>query len=241
MNLQKRIPALLSGILLLFCMSAVSGYADEYQNMRDEVVMLVNEQRTANGQTPLYESEFLNHAAQIRAEEIKVTFSHTRPDGRKGYSIMEELGGSYWYVGENIAYGYPTESSVMEAWMDSSGHRANILNENYHAVGIGVFESEHTYYWVQLFTDGEGLSPIYTSGNLNIDNACNSEDAALILTEAANAGAGENSILNRMQKSFADINRDSKVDSSDAAMVLQYAAYAGSGGTESVENYFKLS
>ncbi len=241
MKLQKIIPALLSGTLFFSCVNAVSVSADEYQKMRDEVVTRVNEQRTANGQAVLYQSEFLNRAAQVRAEEIKTTFSHTRPDGRNGYSIIEELGGTYWYVGENIAYGYPTEAAVMDGWMNSSGHRANILSENYHAVGIGVFRDENTYYWVQLFTDGEGLSPIYTSGNINGDNACNSEDAALILTEAASAGAGGDSILSRMQRSFADINHDSSVDSSDAAMVLQYAAYAGSGGTESVENYFKLS
>ena len=75
---------------------------------------------------------------------------------------------------------------------------------------------------------------MYTTGNINRDNACNAEDAALILREAASAGAGGEKVLNRMQKSFADVSRDNKVDSGDAA-------YIGSGGTENVENYFHLS
>ena len=207
-----------------------------------EVFDLINRQRANNGLKALEIDYEVQRVAKIKAQDMVDNnyFAHESPTYGTPFNMLTNFKISYRAAGENIA-GNSSNSGAVDAWMNSSGHRANILSENYHAVGIGVFRDENTYYWVQLFTDGEGLSPIYTSGNINGDNACNSEDAALILTEAASAGAGGDSILSRMQRSFADINHDSSVDSSDAAMVLQYAAYAGSGGTESVENYFKLS
>ena len=99
--------------------SFVSVSAEQYQNQKDEVVMLVNEQRTANGKAILYESALLNQAAQVRAEELISSFSHTRPDGRKSFTAFTDLGGTYMAIGENIAFGYPTEADVMNGWMNS--------------------------------------------------------------------------------------------------------------------------
>ena len=199
--------------------------------------MLVNEQRTANGKAILYESALLNQAAQVRAEELISSFSHTRPDGRKSFTAFTDLGGTYMAIGENIAFGYPTEADVMNGWMNSEGHRANILSDAYSAMGVGVATDGASLYWVQLFTDGKNLTSIYTLGNINRDTVTNATDASLVLRDAADKGAGNSGILNRMQRNFADVNQNQKADSEDASVILRYAAYVGAGGTNSIENF----
>lgn len=240
MKIKKIISALLSSTLLFSCIAVSSANAEDYQAQKDEVIMLVNENRIAEGKEILYESALLNQAADIRAKEIVSNFSHTRPDGSNGYKVVYEVGATYMAVGENIAYGYSTEAEVMNGWMNSSGHRANILNENYHAMGVGVACNNGVYYWVQIFTDGIGLTPMYTQGNISRDSNINSEDASLILSDAANVGAGKSGILTRMQRSFSDLNQDGNVNSSDATLLLKYTAYAGAGGSDSIETYLGL-
>ncbi|MBE6875329.1 MAG: hypothetical protein E7496_01170 [Ruminococcus sp.] len=237
MKIKQIVSALLSSTVLLSGVMISSVNAEEYQDKKDEVIMLVNEQRAVQGKEILYESALLNQAADIRAKEIVSNFSHTRPDGTSGYKVVYEVGATYMYVGENIAYGYSTEADVMNGWMNSSGHRANILNDNYHAMGVGVAYNSGTYYWVQLFTDGIGLSPMYTNGNINRDDVINSEDASLILSDSASIGAGGTGVLTRMQRSFSDLNQDGNVNSYDATLLLGYTAYVGAGGSESIETY----
>lgn len=120
----------------------------------NNVHALVNQYRKENGLSSLSLSEELNQAANIRAKEIREKFSHTRPDGSKCFSAMNELGISYGWAGENIALGQPSSESVMTAWMNSSGHRANILSSSFNKIGVGHFLSESgTHHWVQLFSD----------------------------------------------------------------------------------------
>ena len=240
MKIKQGISVLLSSMVLLSGMVISSVNAEDYQAKKDEVIMLVNEQRAAQGKDILYESALLNQAADIRAKEITSNFSHTRPDGTSGYKVVYEVGATYMAVGENIAYGYFTEADVMNGWMNSSGHRANILNDSYHAMGVGIAYSNGMYYWVQLFTDGIGLNPMYTKGNINRDDTINSEDASLILAESASIGAGGNGVLTRMQRSFSDLNQDGNINSYDATMILSYTAYAGAGGSDSIETYLGL-
>lgn len=238
MKIKYMISAFFSAALLLSCTMSLNIFAaDQYQDKRDEVIMIVNEQRSAVGKTELYESELLNQAAQLRAEEIIGNFSHTRPDGRAGYTAFTDLGGQYMAVGENIAYGYPTEADVMDGWMNSEGHRANILNDAYHAMGVGVTAKGNTLYWVQIFSDGKNLTPLYTKGNINRDNLTDSTDAAAILVDAAQKGAGISGCLNRMQVSFADLNQNQRADADDASIILRYAAYVGTGGTANIESF----
>ena len=66
---------------------------------------------------------------------------------------MRSFGISYRYAGENIAKGYRSAESVMNGWMNSSGHRANILNVNFGKIGVGYVETNGTTYWTQMFTD----------------------------------------------------------------------------------------
>ena len=132
-------------------MPAPSG--GDLQSMRQGVLELVNAARAENGKTPLTLNDALCEAAQLRADEIVETFSHTRPDGTDCFTALREAGITYRTCGENIAAGQSTPASVMDTWMNSSGHRANILNGSFSSIGIGYVNSGSGYghYWVQMF------------------------------------------------------------------------------------------
>ncbi len=118
----------------------------------NEVLRLVNRERAANGLPAVSLDRSLCDAAQIRATEIKSSFSHTRPDGSSCFTVLSQLGINYGGAGENIAYGQSSPSEVMTAWMNSAGHRANILNASFTKLGVGVYSSGGTLYWAQMFT-----------------------------------------------------------------------------------------
>lgn len=127
----------------------ISGYTSQ-------VASIVNQERAAAGLGEISMSAELNAAAQIRAEELVSLFSHTRPNGSSCFTVFDELGISVNAAGENIAAGQANPSSVMNSWMNSDGHRGNILNENYGHIGVGcvyIPGSQYGYYWVQLFSD----------------------------------------------------------------------------------------
>ncbi len=118
-----------------------------------EVVKLVNEERAAYGLSALSQDAGIQAAAQIRSYEQVELFSHTRPNGSSCFTVLSENGISYRGAGENIAYGQKTPAQVVEAWMNSSGHRANILSKNFTKIGVGCYKSNNgTIYWTQLFT-----------------------------------------------------------------------------------------
>ncbi len=118
-----------------------------------QVVNLVNQERAKEGLAPLTIDNKVQAAAMVRAEECEVRFSHTRPDGSNFATALKEQKVSYRSAGENIAYGQQTPEVVMKAWMNSSGHRANIMNPNFTTIGVGYYENANgTDYWCQLFT-----------------------------------------------------------------------------------------
>ena len=117
-----------------------------------EVVRLVNAERAKEGLTALNSDSLVQSAAQVRAKEIANKFSHTRPDGRNCFTALSEAGVKYLNAGENIAYGQKTPAEVVKAWMNSPGHRANIMNANFTTIGVGCYKSGNTYYWSQFFT-----------------------------------------------------------------------------------------
>ena len=98
------------------------------QEAAEAVASLVNAARQDAGLSELELDADLCAAALARAPEIAQSFSHTRPDGSSCFTILEEFGVSYRAAGENIAMGQRTPEEVMDGWMNSSGHRANILN-----------------------------------------------------------------------------------------------------------------
>ena len=120
----------------------------------EQVVSLVNAERAKEGLSPLTLETDMTNAAMVRAKEIQTSFSHTRPDGTSFATALKEAGVSYQRSGENIAWGQKTPEIVVNAWMNSSGHRANIMNANFTRIGVGYLtNASGTPYWVQLFAN----------------------------------------------------------------------------------------
>ena len=131
---------------------------DTLQSYAAQIAALVNKERAANGLSALKVSDVMSDAANVRAKEIQSVFSHTRPDGKSCFTALTEAGVKYTYAAENIAYGQKTPEAVMKGWMNSSGHRANILSAKAQYIGIGVAYKNGTYYWTQFFAAGNNIS-----------------------------------------------------------------------------------
>jgi len=113
-----------------------------------EVLVLVNNARAAEGLAPLSWSDGLAGAAAVRASEIAVVFDHTRPDGSSCYTVSDLI----W--AENIACGQTTAAEVFNCWMNSPGHRANIMAPDYTTMGLALNangDGVYNYYWAQEF------------------------------------------------------------------------------------------
>ena len=122
------------------------------KKLASQVIDMVNEERAKQGLKPLKMNVNVQKAAQTRSEEITKSFSHTRPNGSSFSTALKENSVSYRSAGENIAYGQKKAEAVMNGWMNSSGHRANILNSNFEEIGVGVHIADNgTIYWTQLF------------------------------------------------------------------------------------------
>ena len=120
--------------------------------LASQIVAICNEYRVAEGLEPLTEDPELDALAQIRAEEIVVYFEHERPDGSDCFTVMKDY--KCTLCGENIAAGQGNPKEVVDAWMDSEGHRANIMNKDFKRIGIGYSAGgEFGAYWAQLFAD----------------------------------------------------------------------------------------
>ena len=117
------------------------------------VLAEVNAARAKNGLSALTLDANMNRAAAVRAAELAQSFSHTRPNGSRGLTALNEAGVSYRTAGENIASGQQTAQAVVSAWMNSSGHRANILSSSFGRMGVGQATIGGRTYWVQLFAD----------------------------------------------------------------------------------------
>jgi len=120
-------------------------------NYANQVLTLVNSERAKAGLKPLKLNATLTKSAQAKAVDMhdKHYFDHTSPTYGSPFDQMTKFGYKYSYAGENIAQGQKTPKEVMDAWMNSAGHRANILNSNYTEIGIG-YVSDNSY-WVQQF------------------------------------------------------------------------------------------
>ncbi len=151
-----------------------------------EVLEIVNEERAAEGLGALTMDADLLEAAMQRAAEINLYFSHTRPTGETCFTISSKA------FGENIAAGQSSATSVMTSWMNSSGHRANILTSSYQSIGIGCFTQGGVLYWVQLFGNGEATvkaQPSDTSVDATVSFNSDLEDWTMLLYLSAGSGS----------------------------------------------------
>ena len=127
---------------------------EEAANYEKEVLRLVNVERSKEGLQELSLDSKLSQASAIRANELLESFSHTRPSGARCFSVFKEVGiNSYYACGENIAMGQKTPEQVVNSWMNSPGHRANILSWKYRYMGLGFCKTDQgmKYYWAQMF------------------------------------------------------------------------------------------
>ena len=120
----------------------------------EAVLKLVNQERSKAGLQPLTLTKKLTDIAYTKAKDMadKNYFSHQSPTYGSPFDMLKQFGVSYSYAGENIAAGQKTAEEVMNSWMNSSGHKANILNKNYTEIGVGFYRGgQYGTEWVQLF------------------------------------------------------------------------------------------
>ena len=111
---------------------------------------LVNQERAKAGLKALGSDAALTNVAVVKAKDMVDNnyFDHNSPTYGSPFDMMKSFGISYSYAGENIAKGQRSPAEVMNAWMNSSGHRANILSANFTKIGVGYVNGA----WVQVFT-----------------------------------------------------------------------------------------
>ena len=176
------------------------------------VLKLTNAQRLKKGLRPLSTFKSLQQATRKRANEIVSKFDHYRPNGSICFTVLDDYGISYYSAGENIAAGYPTPAAVLDGWMNSPGHKANILTSGFVHMGAGYANSGSGYvhHWVQLFTGGCSVTgievgslsanPVFRPGS-SIDNlnlivvlTCPHGKSYLPLVSAMCTGYNKNSL-----------------------------------------------
>lgn len=126
----------------------------ETTSQAEAVLQLVNAERSKQGLNPLTLSAKLTDIATMKSKDMadKGYFDHTSPTYGSPFQMLQDHGVHYTAAGENIAAGQKTPEEVMNSWMNSSGHRANILNANYTELGVGYYQGgQYGTYWTQVF------------------------------------------------------------------------------------------
>ena len=125
--------------------------ASSVRAYEQEVVRLVNAERAKYGLSALTEDWELSRVARYKSQDMHDNryFAHSSPTYGTPFQMIRAFGLSYRAAGENIAMGYPTPAAVVAGWMNSEGHRANILSGSYTKIGVGYVADGH--YWTQQF------------------------------------------------------------------------------------------
>ena len=126
----------------------------DFVTMEQQIVALVNDERAAIGLAELKVNDSLAGVAETKAEDLRDQnyFAHQSPTYGSPFDMMKQFSISFSTAGENLAKGQKTPEEVMNDWMESSGHKANILNSAYTEIGVGyVTNNDGTTYWVQQF------------------------------------------------------------------------------------------
>ena len=134
--------------------SAPSTGTGTYADFQNQVVQLVNQERTSRGLKALSVDSALTNTATLKSQDMAKLgyFDHNSPTYGSPFDMMKQYGISYRTAGENIAMGQTSPQQVMTGWMNSEGHRANILNSSFTKIGVGIARNSNgTYYWTQQF------------------------------------------------------------------------------------------
>ena len=157
---NSRITAVSAGAVTITASAPNGVYAVFEMNIVDleefarEILRLTNEIRFDYNLLGFTQNDALTAAAVVRAHESSVVFSHTRPDGRGPFTAFTESGVIFARAAENLAAGQTTPEMAVNGWMNSPGHRANIVNADLYQMGVAVIMNDAgRLYWVQTFTD----------------------------------------------------------------------------------------
>lgn len=198
--LSKGVFAVLMVVCVLSTMIPASAATTEVtENLTEiqNVVELVNQERQKAGVAAVELDEELTEAAMIRAKEITVLFDHSRPDGSSWSTVYDGFVGA---SGENIAYGtagYYDSAKVMNGWMNSSGHRANILSGSYTRMGVGVYTYNNYTYWVQLFSQG-------TATKISNENSTENTEGNEVIENNETDNVAENHVINKVDNNESE-------------------------------------
>jgi len=131
--------------------STPSSSTGSVSTLERQVVTLVNQKRAAAGLKSLTLNATLSNGARMKSQDMQKSryFNHTSPNYGSPFDMMRSLGISYRSAGENIAMGYSSAEAVVNAWMNSPSHRANIMNASYTQIGVGYVSNGG--YWTQWF------------------------------------------------------------------------------------------
>lgn len=196
MKLAKRIIAIVCVILCMaaLTLSAFATKPDFVSREEWDALKLTNDERIKSGLKPLSTFSSLENASRIRAAEIVTKFEHTRPNGESCYTAIQQQGVLMSFAAENIAQGQQSASAVVKAWMESPGHKANILDVHDDHLSVGFYRSADKdlgdgilpgYNWVQLFVGGCTIKDINFYGEVpkfDPSGKLLTEDAALEIT-----------------------------------------------------------
>lgn len=128
--------------------------AKEDVSIENQILSLVNKERSKQGLSSLTLNWELSRVAKIKSQDMASNnyFSHQSPTYGSPFDMMKKFGISYRSAGENIACGQRSAQEVMNSWMNSSGHRANILSSSYTQLGVGYVKGgSYGTYWTQMF------------------------------------------------------------------------------------------
>ncbi|MDE6088647.1 MAG: hypothetical protein K2G25_09715, partial [Oscillospiraceae bacterium] len=217
----------------------------------DIIVNCVNNERTERGLSELAIYPELSEAAYVRAVELVDKFDHYRPNGDMCFTALKENGIRYSSCAENLAGGRADPVSTVDQWMNSEGHRKNILG-NYTHIGIGYYydpNSDWVYNWSMFLIglyDTESKEPFVFDGqycptrelgDVDGSHVINSLDAKKILKYAASRAAGVEMGVVHEFMDVADLNGDGIADARDASAILAYSAAVGSDGNAVLQDF----
>ena len=163
------------------------------------IIMQTNTQRSQNGVATLTESAQLDASAEVKAKDIlaRQYFEHTAPDGKTVSDLVGEQGYTYIKIGENLALGdFTSDADVVTAWMNSPGHRANILDPEFQQIGVGVayglYQGQYVYVAVQHFGRPSSACP-----SISASLKSQVEDGQASLTTEANTLQSEKTAIDK--------------------------------------------
>ncbi|NJM70130.1 MAG: hypothetical protein HC862_07785 [Scytonema sp. RU_4_4] len=197
-----------------------------------QVLELTNEERAKNGLSPLKANDELNYAADTYAEEMsqRGVLSHTGEDGSQPWDRAETVGYEAQTMGENIAAGQTTPEQVVQDWMNSSGHRENILNPEYTELGVGF----HDGYWVQDFGSGD-TNPVSnipdSTSNPEVASESTSapESTSTPTTDTLDNISPSNSVSEPTSQSTSDAGKETGSDTLTDNQAHDWLLYGGTG------------